>query len=111
MTINEATRAYRLPNPTTLEDLESRFSGIDDKVLTFADKIVITGYYYNGPGQPCCHGAVYEWLGKTTPAKERSGCGQPVPQSFTMTATRRSGGSGGKEEIVNINAERPSVAK
>ena len=29
-----------------------------------------------------------------------------MPQSFTMTATRRSGGSGGKEEIVNINAEK-----
>ena len=64
MTINEATRTYRLPNPTTPEDLESRFSGMDGKVLTFADKIVITGYYYNGPGQPCCYGAVYEWLGK-----------------------------------------------
>ena len=64
MTINEATRAYRLPNPTTLEDLESRFSGMDGKVLTFADKIVITGYYYNGPGKPCCYGAVYEWLGE-----------------------------------------------
>ena len=64
MTINEATRAYRLPNPITLEDLESPFSCIDGKVLTFADTIVITGYYYNGPGQPCCYGAVYEWLGE-----------------------------------------------
>ena len=50
MTINEAIRTYRLPNPTTQEDLENRFSGMDGKVLTFADKIVITGYYYSGPG-------------------------------------------------------------
>ena len=62
MTINEAMRTYRLPNPTTQEDLENRFSGMDGKVLTFADKIVITGYYYSGPGQPCYYGAVYEWL-------------------------------------------------
>ncbi len=31
-------------------------------MLTFADKIVITGHYYNGPGKPCYYGAVYEWL-------------------------------------------------
>ena len=64
MTINEATRAYRLPNPTTLEDLEGRFSGMDGKMLTFSDKVVITGYYWNGPGKPCYYGAVYEWLGE-----------------------------------------------
>ena len=37
MTINEAMKKYRLPNPTTPEDLECRWS----KVLTFGDKIVI----------------------------------------------------------------------
>ncbi len=47
MTITEAMRTYRLQSPTTPEDLESRFSGMDGKMLTFADKIVITGYYYN----------------------------------------------------------------
>ena len=64
MTITEAMRTYRLPNPSTPEDLESRFSGMDGKMLTFADKIVITGHYYNGPGKPCYYGAVYEWLGE-----------------------------------------------
>ena len=64
MTIHDATRTYRLPNPSTPEDLESRFSGMDGKMLTFTDKIVIAGHYYNGPGKPCYFGAVYEWLGE-----------------------------------------------
>ena len=62
MTIKDATRTDRLPNPSIPEDLERRFSGMDGKMITFSDKIVITGYYYNGPGQPCYYGAVYEWL-------------------------------------------------
>lgn len=62
MTITEATRTYRLPNPSTPEDLEARFSGMDGKMITFADRIVITGHYYNGPGKPCYFGAVCEWL-------------------------------------------------
>ena len=37
MTIEKAMRTYRLPNPTTPEDLETRWS----KVLTFGDKIHI----------------------------------------------------------------------
>ena len=36
MTINEATRTYRLPNPTTPEDLECRWS----KVLNFGDRVL-----------------------------------------------------------------------
>ena len=48
MTINEATKKYRLPNPTTPEDLECRWS----KVLTFGDKIVMAGHYYNGQNRP-----------------------------------------------------------
>lgn len=58
MTINEATRTYKLPNPATPEDLESRFS----KMLTFGDKIIIAGYHYNGQGKPCYFGAAYEFL-------------------------------------------------
>ena len=49
MTINDAMRKYRLPNPTTPEDLECRWS----KLLTFGDKVVIAGYYYNGQNKPC----------------------------------------------------------
>lgn len=58
MTIEKATRTYRLPNPTTPEDLETRWS----KVLTFGDKILMAGYYYNGKGQPSYFAATYEFL-------------------------------------------------
>ena len=58
MTINEAMRTYRLPNPTTPEDLECRWS----KVLNFGDKILLAGFYYNGKGKPSYFGATYEFL-------------------------------------------------
>ena len=58
MTINEGMRTYRLPNPTTPEDLECRWS----KLLTFGDKVIIAGHYYNGKGKPCYYGASYEFL-------------------------------------------------
>ena len=58
MTIEKAMRTYRLPNPTTPEDLESRWS----KVLTFGDRILVAGHYYNGAGKPSYFGAVYEHL-------------------------------------------------
>ena len=48
MTINEAMKKYRLPNPTTPEDLECRWS----KLLTFGDKVVIAGHYYNEQSVP-----------------------------------------------------------
>ena len=62
MTINEGMKKYRLPNPTTSEDLETCFSGMDGKVLNFGDKILLAGYYYNGQNKPCYFGAVYEYL-------------------------------------------------
>ena len=62
MTINEAIRTFRLPNPSTPEDLECRFSGMDGKVLTYGDKVLLAGYYYNGKGRPSYFGAVYEHL-------------------------------------------------
>lgn len=58
MTITEAMRTYRLPNPTTPEDLECRWS----KTLKFGDKIIMAGYYYNGKNKPCYFGAAYEFL-------------------------------------------------
>ena len=58
MTINNAMRKYRLPNPTTQEDLESRWT----KVLNFGDKVLMTGFYYNGVDKPCYFGATYEYL-------------------------------------------------
>ena len=58
MTIKEAERTLRLPNPTTSEDLETRWS----KVLTFGDKVLLAGNYYNGKNQPSYFAAVYEHL-------------------------------------------------
>nr|WP_289698153.1 hypothetical protein [Enterocloster clostridioformis] len=58
MTINDAMRTYRLPNPTTPEDLETRWS----KVLRFGDRILMAGYHYNGKDEPCYFGAAYEFL-------------------------------------------------
>ncbi len=58
MTINEGMKKYRLPNPTTSEDLECRWS----KVLDFGDKVLLAGHYYNGKGKPCFYGAIYEHL-------------------------------------------------
>ena len=58
MTIKEAERTYRLPNPTTAEYLETRWS----KVLNFGDKVLLAGYFYNGKNKPSYFGAVYEHL-------------------------------------------------
>ena len=58
MKITEAMKTYRLPNPTTQEDLECRWS----KVLTLGDKIILAGYQYNGMKRPCYFGATYEFL-------------------------------------------------
>lgn len=58
MTINEAMRKYRLPNPSTPDDLETRWS----KVLTFGDRVLLAGHYYNGVNKPCFFAAVYEFL-------------------------------------------------
>ena len=62
MTINEGMKKYRLPNPTTSEDLEMRFSGMDGKILNFGDKVLLAGYYYNGRGKASYYAAVYEHL-------------------------------------------------
>ena len=56
--MTERARTYRLPNPTTPEDLECRWS----KTMRFGDKVIVAGYYYNGPGKPSYFGAVYEFL-------------------------------------------------
>ena len=58
MTITDATRTYRLPNPTCQEDLEANWS----RVLSYGDKVILAGHYYNGPGKPSYFGAVYEFL-------------------------------------------------
>ena len=85
MTINEAMRTYRLPNPTTPEDLECRWS----KVLNFGDKVLLAGYYYNGKNKPC-------WT-TTFPAKARSGLQPPARLPLKTTDTRSPGRCSSKE--------------
>ena len=58
MTISEAIKTYRLPTPTTPEDLETRWS----KVLAFGDRVLLAGHYFTGRNKPCWYGAVYEHL-------------------------------------------------
>ena len=58
MTINEGMKRFRLPNPSTHEDLEMRFS----KVLNFGDRVLLAGYYYNGMNEPSWFAATYEYL-------------------------------------------------
>ena len=62
MTINEGMKKYRLPNPTTSEDLEMRFSCQDGKVLNFGGRVLLAGYYFNGRGRANYYAAVYEHL-------------------------------------------------
>ena len=54
MTIEKAMRTYRLPNPTTPEDLACGWS----KTLTFGDRLLVAGHYYQH-NRPCYYGAVY----------------------------------------------------
>ena len=79
MTINEAMRTYRLPNPTTPEDLECRWS----KVLNFGDKVLLAGYYYNGKNKPCYFGATYEFL------SDDHSCGRRTRHRMGDAALRR----------------------
>ena len=58
MTINEGMKRFRLPNPSTPEDLEMKFS----KVLNFGDRVLLAGYYYNGMNEPSWFAATYEYL-------------------------------------------------
>ena len=59
MTINEAMRTYRLPSTTTPEELECHWS----KVLTFGNKVLLAGHFYNGKNKPSYFGATYEFTG------------------------------------------------
>ena len=51
---------YRLPMNTTPETLGMHWS----KILTFGNKVLVAGYYYNGRHENNYFGAVYEFAGK-----------------------------------------------
>ena len=58
MDIADAMRKFKLPNPSTQEDLESRLH----KTLNFGDKVLLANYFYNGMNKPSYFGAAYEYL-------------------------------------------------
>ena len=60
--MTKRAETYRLPNPSTPEDLECRWS----KTLTFGNKVILAGHFYNGMNRPSYFGAVYEFLTEDT---------------------------------------------
>ena len=67
--LTERARTYRLPNPSTPEDLECRWS----KTLRYGDKVILAGHYYNGAGKPSYFSAVYEFLTADTSCEAEIG--------------------------------------
>ncbi len=51
---------YRLPATTTPENLETRLMGDRGTILTFGDRILVAGYFYNPNGR-CYYGATYRF--------------------------------------------------
>lgn len=51
-----------LQSTLNLESLEARFNGMDGAVIKYNDTVLVAGYYYQGPGEPCYFAAVYEYL-------------------------------------------------
>ncbi len=51
---------YRLPATTTPENLETRLMGDRGTILTFGDRILVAGYFYNPNGR-CYFAATYRF--------------------------------------------------
>lgn len=62
MTAKTAVKAdtYRLQRTTTPEELEMKMMHNGGAILTFGDRILIAGYYYNPNGR-CYYGATYSF--------------------------------------------------
>lgn len=62
MTAKTAAKAdaYRLQRVTTPEELEMKMMYNSGVVITFGDRILIAGYYYNPNGR-CYYGATYRF--------------------------------------------------
>jgi hypothetical protein len=59
-TTNKA-QTYRLPQATTPEGLEMKMMHGGGAVLTFGDRILVAGYYFNPDGR-CYYGATYRFI-------------------------------------------------
>ena len=44
-------KTYRIPTTTTPEDLEMKRALDNGAILTFGDRILVAGYYYNPNGR------------------------------------------------------------
>ncbi len=51
---------YRLPTTTSPENLETRLMGNRGTILTFGDRILVAGYFYNPNGR-CYFAATYRF--------------------------------------------------
>ena len=62
ITANTATKAdaYRLQRVTTPEELEMKMMHNGGVVITFGDRILIAGYYYQPNGE-CYYAAIYRF--------------------------------------------------
>lgn len=53
-------KTYRIPTTTTPEDLEMKRALDNGAILTFGDRILVAGYYYNPNGRSY-YGAIYRF--------------------------------------------------
>lgn len=58
--LTSKAHTYRLPETTTPEMLETRLMGDRGTILTFGEKILLAGHYYNPNGR-CFYGAIYRF--------------------------------------------------
>ena len=59
--IEKKAAEYRLPMTTTPEMLETRFFTDTAVFLTFGNKVLMAGYFYQGRNQNSYFGATYEF--------------------------------------------------
>lgn len=57
---NSKAQTYRLPQTTTPENLELKMMHGGGAILTFGDRILVAGYYYNPNGRSY-YGAAYRF--------------------------------------------------
>ena len=58
--LKEKATAYRVPEKTTAEELGCNW----ETVINFGDKVILAGYYYNGPGKVILAGYLYQGKGQ-----------------------------------------------
>ena len=59
-TLKTKAKTYRIPTTTTPEDLEMKRALDNGTILTFGDRILVAGYFYNPNGRSY-YGAIYRF--------------------------------------------------